>query len=507
MRSARWRLVVLIGATGCLPGTRAPAPALDERAALRHAIDSMLAAPEVRHARFGVLIVDPDRGDTLYSRDAGKLFVPASNQKIITSAVALDALGPDYRFPTILMGGPLADGQLRSDLRIVGVGDPTVSDHASGDAMLPLHAIAEGLSRRGVRTIRGTIVAPDDMFPDANAGFGWQLEDFEYPYGAVVDELLFNEGFSVVHVTGGAAPGDPVHVRTAPARTFPRIRLQATTVARGPGPDSLPRLQALKDSVTWEIVVSGTIPAGDSARLSVTHRDPRTAYLAALREALVERGITVADSTSVARSDSAYASAYAGDTLYVHHSPTLAQILPLFMKPSQNQIGEMLFKAVALQRADTGTAQVARRLVSERLLAWGASPDGFLVYDGSGLSRRDMLSPETIVRVLDAMRRGPHFQPYHDSFPVAGVDGTLRQRMRGTVGEANVRAKTGTLGNVRSLSGYVTTAGGQQLLFSILCNNYLVSTDYISRIQDSISVRLAGMRSITPVRQGEGSGR
>lgn len=495
MRSAHWRLLVLTSLAACAPRISGPVPEVDERRALRHVIDSMVAAPEVRHARWGILLVDAERGDTLYSRDAGKLFVPASNQKILTSAIALDALGPDFRFRTPFLGGEIRDGVLESNLVVVGRGDPSVSDHMAGDAMLPLQEAADALAQRGIRQVRGTIDATSfDAYPDANAGFAWALDDLEYPYGAVIDELLFNEGFSEIHVTGGAAPGDPVQVRTSPARTFPRVRIAATTVPRGTGRDSLPQLDATKDSVTWDIVLTGTIPAGDSAMLAVTHRDPKTAYVAALREALAERGITVGD--SAAAIDTARL-----DTLFVLESPPLSRILQFFMKPSQNQIGEMLFKAVALQRADTagGSGRVARRVFGEQLRAWGAEADGFLVYDGSGLTRRDLVTPETLVRVLDVMRRGPHFQVYYDAFPVAGVDGTLRGRMRGTAAEANVRGKTGTLGNVRSLSGYATTADGRLLLYSILCNNYLVGTDYISRVQDSIAVRLTRLR-------GTGSG-
>jgi D-alanyl-D-alanine carboxypeptidase/D-alanyl-D-alanine-endopeptidase (penicillin-binding protein 4) len=192
------------------------------------------------------------------------------------------------------------------------------------------------------------------------------------------------------------------------------------------------------------------------------------------------------------------------DTLVMLQSPPLSQILPAFLKPSQNQIGEMLFKTIALQRTDTGTARVARRLVAQRLRDWRAEPDGFLVWDGSGLSRQDLLSPETIARVLDAMRRGPppRFEVYYDALPVAGVDGTLRGRMRGTIAEANVRGKTGTMSNVRSLSGYVTTAEGRVLIFSVLCNNYLVPTAYVSRVQDSIAVRLTRLRGIGNGRGG-----
>jgi len=351
--------------------------------------------------------------------------------------------------------------------------------------MLPLRAVADSLWLRGIRRVRGRVVPFGDAFPDATAGFGWGWDDLDETYGASVDELLFNEGFAELHVKAGNAPGDSVAVRSTPARSFPRLRITATTTLRGTGRDSLPQLTAVKDTIRGDVVLSGTIPAGDSATVAVTFRDQREAFVSALTEALRDRGIVV--------SDSVFAPAASGDTLMVMHSPPLAQILAAFLKPSQNQIGEMLFKGVALSRTDTGSARVARRLVTERLREWGAEPDGFIVWDGSGLSRRDMVSPETVVRVLSVMRRSPQFQTYYDALPVAGVDGTLETRMRGTAAEANVRGKTGTLGSVRSLSGYVTTKGGGQLIFSVLCNNYLTSTAYISRVQDSIAVRLARM--------------
>lgn len=490
MRSAPWRLLISLIAlvAGCTPATLAPTPAFETRQSLRVAIDSMLAAPDVRHARFGILIVDPERGDTLYSHDAGKLLVPASNQKIITSAVALDALGPDFRFRTPFVArGEIRDSTLHGDLLVVGRGDPSVSDRVLGDAMLPLLAVADSLRARGVRRITGTLFAHGNAFPDANIGYAWEHDDLSTTSGAPIDELLFNEGVSSIDVRAGSKAGEAPTVRTAPAESYPRVRIAATTTVRGMGRDSVAQLTAIKDTARGEVVVSGTIPVGDSASLTVTHRDPDEAFVVAAREALRARGILVGDSANAPNSTRF-------DTLVVMESPPLTHILAHFMKPSQNQMGEMLFKAIALQRADTGAGRVARRVIAERLRSWGAAPDGFLVWDGSGLSRQDLVSPETLVRVLDAMRRGPNFTAYYDAFPVAGVDGTLRTRMRATPAEGNVRGKTGTLSNVRSLSGYVTTDDGRLLLFSVLGNHYLVSTDYISRIQDAIAIRLSRLR-------------
>jgi D-alanyl-D-alanine carboxypeptidase/D-alanyl-D-alanine-endopeptidase (penicillin-binding protein 4) len=476
--------------TACGVST-APRPTRDERASLRQLIDSLIDAPETRQARWGVLVVDPVSGDTLYSHDAGKLFVPASNMKLLTAAVALDVLGPEYRFPTpILARGPVRSGTLDGDLLVVGRGDPSVSDNFAGDAMAPLRAIADSLWARGLRRVRGRVIAYGNAFPDANAGTGWSWDDFEEPYGALIDELLFNEGFSEIRVVAGAAPGTRASSTTRPALTSPALRVDVTTVARA-GTDTVPRIRVAKDTTRGEVVVGGTIPVGMTDTVYATHSDPAAAYVAALREALHDRGITVGDSTTAADVPT--------DTLFVRRSATLAEILPFFLKPSQNQVGEMLFKSVALARTDTGSASVARRAVMERLRSWGARADGAVVMDGSGLSRMDLVSPETIVHVLDAMRRSPTFGVYRDALPVAGFDGTLRSRMRGTRAEANVRGKTGTLSNVRSLSGYVTTAGGRMLLFSILCNNYVVPTSAITRVQDSIAARLASLRDASPV--------
>src|SRR5687767_11123648 len=298
MRRASVALLALLFAA-CARGPVGPVPVTNEREALRLTIDSMLAAPEVRQARWGVLIVDPDKGDTLYSRDAGKLMVPASNMKILTSAVALDALGPDFVFETaVLMRGIRQDSTIRGDLLLAGRGDPSVSDRMAGDAMIPLRAIADSLWDRGVRRIVGRIVAHGNAFSDANAGFGWAWEDFETSSGAFIDELLFNEGISELHVRAGAAVGDSIRVKTSPAATYPRVRIEALTTLRGPDRDSVAQLDVVKDTARGEIVLTGTIPAGDSATLVATHHDPAGAYIAALREALRERGIVVLDSAT-----------------------------------------------------------------------------------------------------------------------------------------------------------------------------------------------------------------
>ena len=286
--------IIEIVAAGCASSGvfRAAGGGGAERTALRAAIDSMADAPEFHNAFWGILVVDPERGDTLYSRNAGKLFLPASNMKVVTSSVALEQLGPDFTYRTTLVArGPLRDSTLRGDLVVVGRGDPSISDHMWVDAMIPLRALADSLASRGVKRIAGRLVAAGNAFPGPVLGYGWSWEDLESSYSAGVDELLFNEGFSEIRVHGGEHPGDPVRIETRPARTFPALRAEVVTIAppsctAGDSASSSPcpvmptrrerrrELVAVKDTLRGDVILSGGVAAGDSMTLEVTHRDP-----------------------------------------------------------------------------------------------------------------------------------------------------------------------------------------------------------------------------------------
>ncbi|HTR79713.1 MAG TPA: D-alanyl-D-alanine carboxypeptidase/D-alanyl-D-alanine-endopeptidase [Gemmatimonadaceae bacterium] len=497
MRRTSTALVLIFFAGACHPRTAArpaiAAPvARNTPATLRRSLDSIAAAPAFRNANWGMLVVDT-LGDTVYSHNAGKLFMPASNMKLLTTSVALAQLGPDFRYRTVVVAhGAYDQGTLRGDLGVIGRGDPTVSDHMQHDAMLPLRAVAESLYAHGLRHVQGRVIAEGNAFPDPVLGFGWAWDDLESSYSAPTDELLFNEGFSTVTLRGGAEPGDSVTVAISPAHSFPVVHVDVTTVAKSAAPISTDTgtarrstILVRKDTVADVVLVSGTIAAGDSVTLMVTQRDPDAAYVAALREAMRARGIAV---------DGEVYGEWVGappDTLATLISPPLRDILPVLLKPSQNQMAEMLFKTLGLERGKAGTAVEARGVIETQLAAWGAAPDGFVVRDGSGLSRYDYVSPETIIHILAAMRRAPTFDLFYNALPIAGVDGTLKTRMRGTPAEANVHAKTGSVAQARSLSGFVRTAGGEPLMFSLLANNWSVPGRDVERAQDSIAVWLA----------------
>ncbi|NUQ20428.1 MAG: D-alanyl-D-alanine carboxypeptidase/D-alanyl-D-alanine-endopeptidase, partial [Gemmatimonadaceae bacterium] len=406
-----------------LTPTPTPAPAtapwVDERASLRRSIDSAVDAPEFANAFWGILILDPATGDTLYSHDAAKLFMPASNQKIITGATALAQLGPDYTFRTSFGArGSVRDSTLRGDLVVIGRGDPTISDHMRKDAMEPLRALADSLRAHGIARIAGRIVAGGDAFPGPVLGYGWDWDDLDYGYGAGVDELLFNEGFTLVTAYGGDKPGAPVRVTTKPTKRGPKVRVTALTVAAPTDSAAKkPELTFRYDSVTGGVLVEGAIAAGDSADEEVAHRVPKQAYLDALAEALGDRGIRITDAK---RDTTARV-----DTLFTLVSPPLREILPALEKPSQNQIAEVLFRTLALEKSGVGTPDSGRKVIERQLAAWGAKPEGAAVRDGSGLSRHDYVSPETLVRVLAAIRSDTAFHVFYDALPIAGVDGTI----------------------------------------------------------------------------------
>lgn len=422
-------------AIACAPaGSSGVAPVpqrISARAALRHTIDSLVDRPIFRTAEWAVLVVDPTLSDTVYAHNAASLMIPASNMKIVTSAVALTQLGGDFRFKTTFAAhGPVQDGVLNGDLVVTGRGDPTLSDHVRGDARAAMGQLADSIVAHGIHSITGHIYSGADNFPGAPVGNGWTWNDLAYDYGAGVDELLFNEGMSrtLVHTA-----------------------------------------------------------AGDSVKL-VPARDPTHDYLAVLQDALQARGVHTAQGVadSVVPHD-----AVRLDTLFVVSSIPLREILPYFLKPSQNQIGEDLLRTVGLERTGVGSADSGIAVTKRQLTSWGIPHDGYVLNDGSGLARADLVSPQTLVRVLDRMQTSPDFSVYYYALPIAGVDGTIARRMRGTPAANNVHAKTGSISWVRSLSGYVTDAAGRRLIFSALCNKYTTPPDSVTRTADSIAATLA----------------
>ncbi|HUQ47633.1 MAG TPA: D-alanyl-D-alanine carboxypeptidase/D-alanyl-D-alanine-endopeptidase [Gemmatimonadaceae bacterium] len=430
----RLSAAVVFTMTAC---TTAPtvgvAPARAPLQQLRWSIDSLVNQPQFARAMMGFLVVDPKTGDTLYSHNAGKLFMPASNQKLLTSSTALAQLGANYRYrTTFVTRGKVTNGDLDGDLIVIGRGDPTVSDRVKGNAMLFLQSIADSLAARGIHRILGALRAGGNAFPDSIYGYGWEVDDIRGESAAPVDELEFNEG----------------------------------------------------------MVQRRAMVAGRDTVISVATESPTDAYLGALHTALANRNVVVV------RQITQGIDSLAGpvDTVFSYYSPPLREILKPFLKPSQNQIGEALIKTLGLEKTGVGIADSGAAVIKRQLLTWGIDSASTVIYDGSGMSRHNLVTPEAIVKILIGMQKDTAFTAFYDALPIIGVDGTTRTRMLGSAAVNNFRAKTGTLEFVRSLSGYATTAAGEKLVFSMMENHYPGSVSDINKLQDAVGILLANYR-------------
>ena len=453
--------------------------------AVRHLgaeLDSAFAAPEFGRAMWGVVVQSLDNGEVLYQRNAAKLFKPASNLKLVTAAVALARLGPDFRFRTPVMAmGPRHGDTLAGDLLVIGRGDPSLSLRVTGgtDILGALRPWADSLRARGIRVITGRVAGDASWFPDPILGQGWMWDDLPFDYAAPIGALQFNEAAAAVEVTPGRTAGEPCRVTLLPSGAPLRLFAGATTA---PPDSAVNTIDFTRAPFTDSVVVSGRLSAGHArVRLGVAVPDPTRYFEAALSQVLREAGVTVLGTP---------AAEAASDTLFVWQSLPLRDLLPFFLKPSQNQIGEALLRTLGAAR---GVASVDSGLASVRdvLEGFGVPDDAWHIVDGSGVSHYNYVAPDLLARVLVAMARGPNAEVFAQALPVAGVDGSLANRLRGTAAAGNARAKTGDISGARTLSGYVTTADGERLVFVLLANHFTAPRRVVDAVQDHVVERLA----------------
>lgn len=479
-RGVRALAAVLVA--GCAARAQ-PAPLAPEVLRLAAELDSAFMGADFARAQWGVHVQSLDNGQVLYRRNAERLFMPASNQKILTGAVALARLGPDFRWRTpVLARGERRGDTLAGDLVVVGRFDPTFSQHAAGgdDILGALRPWADSLRARGIGAVDGRVVVDATWSADAPLGDGWSWDDLQEDYSAAIGPAVFNEGFALVEVTA-TAPGQPARAALLPSGA-PLVLLADVRTAPAESAQTA-RLRRTRGLMSDTVRVTGTIAAGQRPRqLDVAMPDPSRYFAAALRQVLSEAGIPVTD----ARRDTTRSA----DTLFVALSRPLREVLPLFEKPSQNQIGEMLLRTLGTLRG-VASQDSGRAVVQETLRGWGVSDDAYVYVDGSGLSRYNYVSPEAVALVLGGIARHRDFQVFLDALPIAGVDGTLETRMRGTAAAGNARAKTGSIANTRNVSGYVTTRDGERLVFVLLANHFTVPSAVPTRVQDRVIERLA----------------
>jgi D-alanyl-D-alanine carboxypeptidase/D-alanyl-D-alanine-endopeptidase (penicillin-binding protein 4) len=504
------------------PATRNPirisagrAPAPGTRAELLTRIEEIVRQPALEPGFFAVKIVSLDTGNVIYEQSANKFVRPASNMKLYTVAAALDRLTPDYHFITSVYAKERPeDGKIKGDLIVYGRGDPSFAARFNnGDYFKGINDLADRIVAAGVKRIRGDLIGDESYFNGAPLGSGWEWDDLQWSYGAQVSALTVNDNSIDLTIKPADKVGAPVLITSGPPATFMTISNRATTGARGTKSD----LSVYRGIGANTLEVTGTLPMGDNGfNGSVAIPDPALAFVTMLRDALVKRGVKIEGRvrTVDARSGASVVPnplAQVTSTTNMPpqaapleiaslQSPPFSLIASHTLKPSQNLYTEIILRTLGKLNSvgpNQTNEEAGLIIVRNFLRQAGASESDLTLNDGSGLSRNDMITANATVHLLTFMSKHRYFSQFREALPIAGVDGTLRTRMKGTPAEGNLRAKTGSLSSVASLSGYVTTAAGEHLVFSMMLNNYPDAAALRRDSIDAIAVLLASFTGKT----------
>ena len=507
--------------------TRSAADAPRSLDELRSRIEQIARQPALDPGFFAVKIVSLDSGQVIFEQDANKFVRPASNMKLYTVATAFDRLTPDFHFITSVYAREKPDdGKVKGDLVIYGRGDPSIAARFNdGDYFKGINDLADRIVAAGVKRVKGDLVGDESYFNGAPLGSGWEWEDLTWSYGAPVSALNINDNALDLNVKPGDRVGAAVLVTTGPpAASFVTILNRATTSARG----SRSNLRIYRGLGANTIELSGTLPMGDVGFVGgVAIQDPALAFVTMLRDALVKRGVKIDGRVRTVTSRSGEsvlprtAAGFGTGTMAQFpveitslQSPPFSVIAAHTLKPSQNQYTELILRTLGRNpqvldsagetkplsgdsRGAQDDEESGLEVVRHFLRQAGIGDSDVALNDGSGLSRNDLISANTTVQLLTFMTKHKYFAQFREALPIAGVDGTLRTRMRGTPAEGNLRAKTGSLSSVASLSGYVTTAAGEHLVFSMMLNNYPDASAVRHDSIDAIAVLLASFSGKT----------
>ena len=481
-------------------------------ARFRQRVETALAASGPDKGFWGLLITDAATGEVLYARNAGNLFTPASDVKLFTTALALATLGPEYRIrTTISTTGTLDDnGLLNGDLVLTGRGDANLSNRKfpydkkverDGLPEKALAALVEAVAARGVKEIEGSVIADDSFFPLERFPDGWTIDDMLWSYGAAVSAIAVNDNTFTLDLRPGEREGNAAAFTVEPASDFYIIDNTIHTSAHG----SEEKLAVAREPGSRTIRVSGTMPAGaQPRRLTIAIEEPAE-YAATLLARLLEaRGIII---HGVARARHTADAAVSGENrpaetvLAEHMSEPLAEEIRHVNKNSLNLHAELLLLLAAHEKSGATTREEAVKFAADFYKAAGIADGDVVLSDGSGLSRRDLVTPRAIVQMLNYAAAQPWGEIYRTSLPIAGEDGTLYERMKNTAADGRVFAKTGTVEHVVALSGYATTARGAHLTFSILGNNNGLHAQTADAVLDAIAVAMIEELVPAPVKK------
>jgi len=459
-------------------------------------ITSLISDPRLFNAQIGVYVESVDYGETIYAQNEHKIFISASNMKIFTTAAALLRFGPDFKYKTAIYTNGTLDGRiLKGDLVVRGRGDPTIAPRFSGgDPLTFFRSWADSLLNLGITSINGDIIGDESYFQADRRGYGWQWDDEPFWYSAQISALSFNDNCIDVTVRANEKSGEPPLVTLSPPTKYFTIENQAVTVEQ----DSIRTLFLTRPPSQNILLVQNQIPKNKPKYFeSISVDDPAKYFVYVLKEVLEEKGIKVGGVIKTNRENRKYKYEELS-RLFTHKSPPLTEIITVVNKRSHNLYAEQLLITLAAEYGLIATADEGVQVVNSTLSAMGISTDEFLMHDGSGLSRVNLISPNTVYLLLRYMCKSDNFLYLFDSLPIGGIDGTLRRRMVDTPAQGKVHAKTGYVGHVRNLSGYARSADNETFIFSILVNNYLIPTSAINLLQDRICIVLANFSRSQP---------
>lgn len=435
---------------------------------------------------WGVYVEDLSSGSVMFEMNGTTAFVPASNQKLITTATALDALGGDYRYTTTLyFRGRVAGNALRGDLIIRGSGDPSFGSMDAG-AGNPLRAWARGLASMGVERFEGRIIGDDDVFEDRPYAEGWDIDfvtrQSSGSLGVSAGGLSFNDNVVRVQITA-TAPGQPPRI-TADPPGYLNVVNQAETSARRRGWAVRTNRNFGSETVTF----TGSVPSRYQGTIVIPVSNPTTFTGHNLGHELVRAGIEV--TATVADIDDLDETLdYERLTLlFAHASPPLTEIINVLNKESNNFYAEQVFRTFGWG----GTLDGSERRAKELLSRAGVQTSAVSIRDGSGLSRKNMITPRSLTRLLVYMQTHEEGQAFMASLAAGGE---ARTTLRGRLAGVNVRAKTGSLEFVRTLSGYTTTAEGRPIAFAVMANNFTGPSFAVTQAIDRV---VASVATATP---------
>jgi D-alanyl-D-alanine carboxypeptidase/D-alanyl-D-alanine-endopeptidase (penicillin-binding protein 4) len=493
-------LTAALTLAGCASHTATPAAPQPPQALPRSTPAEVLASdlrtlftpPDLDNAHLGIIVRSLLTDDTIYALNERRLLVPASNQKLLTVAAAARTLGWDYRYTThVLATGSLRpDGTLDGDLVVVGSGDPTINPRHP-ERWRALDEWAGQIAAHGVKVIGGHLIGDDNAFAEPGWGSGWSWDDLVTDYGSPIGALQYNENEVELLIGPGLDAGRHAIISSSPLGHGLLVDNQVVTVAADQPTDiSIDRLPG-----TILLNVRGQIAAGTAARRRrVAVDNPTTLFVNAFREALQRKGIFVGGSAIDIDELRTPPDTAGAQTWVTDRSAPLYEIIDPLLKWSRNGYAETLLWTLSPAGAPASEA-AALPVLRETLTSLGVDRSLYAAFDGSGLSRYDMVSAEALVAVLTTMwNDAAMIGPYREALPVSGIAGSIADQMKGTPAEGRVWAKTGSMFNIRSLSGYVLTADNEPLVFSFLANNYTVPSAQVEAMYDSALVRIAAFR-------------